>query len=256
MAKHEIEIDDKGEFVGAVPAELTAVMEKVKTASYGEGFGKGNQKAAAEAKAQIDSTVAAERSKWEIGIAADRAKWGEIEAASTHLKTQLEATTTQARKTLTEREEAHAQEITRRVDRETKRNDKIRTLVNQNLKALAASAGARTESLGELEVILQHRIGYSDEMEPFVLDEQGQPAKTTAGNPLPLDVFVKQYLDAHPHHRKAPAGQGGGARGGASMHGHTTTATLDGARARVEGGDRSPQAINDLFEAGRKRAAS
>jgi hypothetical protein len=255
MAKFELELDDKGEFVGSLAPEVSAVLDRIKSTAHGEGFGKGNQKAAAEAKAQIDSAIAAERAKWDAALPIERAKWADIESMNTHLKTQLDAQTQQTRKAQLEREEAHAAEITRRVDRENKRDTAIRALVNQNLRALASSVGARDESLGELEVILQHRIGYDDDMQAYVKAEDGSRAKTTAGNDLPIDVFVKQYLDNHPHHRKAPAGKPGNAAGGASYHGHTTTVTVDAAKTRIDSGDRSPDAINDLFAATRRKTA-
>ena len=255
MAKLEVEIDDKGEFVGELPTELTSILDKLKSASHGEGYGKGAQKAAEEAKAQIEAAIKAEKLKLEAQFPLEKAKWDDIDQHNKLLKTQLETTVAESRKRLTEREEAHAVELTTRMEALAKRNEKIKTLVNANLKSIAASAGARDESLSELEVILQHRIGYDDHMEPFVKAEDGNPAKTTAGNPLPIDVFVKQYLDNHPHHRKPAPGRGGDARGGASLRGNGATATtLDGAKARVEGGDRSYDAINELFQAGRKSA--
>lgn len=255
MPKLEVELDEHGEFVGTVPGELSAVIDRIKTSAHGEGFGKGAQKAAEEAKAQIASAIAAEKAKWEATIPTERAKWSEIEELNKHLKSQIDATTQQARKTVTEREEAHAQEITRRMDRESKRDARIKDLVNQSLKALAKASGARDESLPELEVILQHRIGYTDDMEPFVKAEDGTPAKTAAGNPIAIDAFVRQYLDNHPHHRKPPAGKPGGVTGGASFHGGGTTVTPELARARIDSGDRSAGAVDDLFKATRRRAS-
>lgn len=255
MPKFELEIDDKGDFVGALPTEVDAILQRIKSTSHGEGFGKGSQKAAEEAKQQIQDAIKQEKLKLELAAPLEREKWASIDEQNKVLKGQLETTLSETRKQMTAREEAHALEVTKRVEALTKRNQKIQTLVNANLRSLAASAGARDESLGELEVILQHRIGFDDDMEPFVKGEDGQPAKTTAGNPLGIDVFVKQYLDNHPHHRKPAPGRGGDARGGASLRsgGHTTT-TLDAARARVADGDRSAEAINDLFQASRKSA--
>jgi hypothetical protein len=250
MPKFEIELDDKGEFVGAVAPEFVSVLDRIKSASHGEGFGKGAQKAAEEAKAQIASTVAAEKIKLESAFAADRVRWGEIEELNKVLKTQLDGTMQEHRKTLTAQSEAHADEITRRVKALTVRDDQIRALVNQSLKGLAAQFGTHEESLPELEVILQHRIGYTDDMVPFVRGEDGQPAKTTAGNALGIDVFVKQYLDNHAHHRKPAPGRGGDARGGASLRAHGSGATdFDQAKARIDGGDRSVDAINEAFSA-------
>lgn len=258
MPKIELEIDDKGEFVGNLPTEFTSVLDKIKTTAHGEGYGKGASKAAEEAKAQIELAIKAEKLKLEAAMPLEKAKWDEIDQANKHLKAQLEATATEARKRATEREEAHATELTQRMQKQEKRDAKIKALVNQQLRVLAASAGARDESIGELEVILQHRIGYDDDMEPFVRAEDGQPAKTAAGNPLGIEAFVKQYLDNHPHHRK-PSGQGGSRVGTAASlrnpGGGGTTGSLSDAKARFDGGDRSADAINAIFEAGRRKTA-
>lgn len=259
MPKLEIELDDKGEFVGTVPTELSSILDKIKSTSHGEGFGKGASKAAEEAKQQIADAIKAEKMKLEAQMPLEKAKWDDIDQTNKLLKTQLETTVAESRKRMTEQAENHATELTTRMEALTKRNEKIKSLVNSNLRALAAQAGARDESLSELEVILQHRIGYDDHMEPFVKGEDGQPAKTTAGNPLAIDVFVKQYLENHPHHRKPVAGRGGDARGGAAARGHGHGAgggDLATARARVESGDRSIDAINELFSATRGKGAN
>lgn len=254
MAKVELDIDDKGEFVGDVPAALTSILDKLKTTAHGEGYGKGVQKAAEEAKAQIENAIKAEKLKLEAAMPLEKAKWDAIDQDNKHLKTQLEATIAENRKRMTEREEAHATELTQRMAAQQKRDEKIKALVNASLKAYAAQAGAREESLSELEVILQHRIGYDDSMEPFVKGEDGQPAKTAAGNPLALDVFVKQYLDNHPHHKATTKPTGGNARGGASFRPATASSASEAA-ARVASGDRSGDAINELFLATRKKTA-
>jgi hypothetical protein len=255
MPRIEIEIDDKGEFIGQVPTELGGILDRLKATAHGEGYGKGASKAAEEAKAQIDAAIKAEKLKLEAQMPLEKAKWDDIDQQNKVLKTQLESTATEARKQLTAREEAHAVEITKKLDALTKRDAKIKTLVNATLRGLAAQSGARDESLSELEVILQHRIGYSDDMEPFVKDESGEPARTAAGNPLGLDVFVKQYLDNHPHHRKPTPGKNGDARRGASFAAQPGSTSIESARQRIESGDRSPGAINDLFEASRRRAS-
>lgn len=254
--KIEVDIDEKGEFVGTVPTELDAILKRIEATAHGNGFGKGSQKAAEEAKKQIEDAIKAERIKLEANMPIERQKWTEIDEQNKLLKTQLESTLQESRKNLTNVSEAHALEITKRAEALTKRNERIRELVNANLKGMAAQAGAREESLAELEIILQHRIGYDDDMVPYVKGEDGTPAKTAAGNPLSIDVFVKQYLDNHPHHRKAAPGRGGDARRGASLsQPGGAPATVEAARQRFESGDRSPSAINDIFEASRKKRA-
>ena len=255
MAKFEIEIDDKGEFVGTVPTELTSILDKMKSAAHGEGYGKGAQKTAEEAKRQIEDAVKAERLKLEAQMPLEKAKWDDIDQQNKLLRTQIETTVAETRKRLTELGESHAVELTQRMDAISKRNEKIKKLVNENLRALAAQAGARDESLPELAVILEHRIGYDEQMEPFVKTEDGTPAKTAAGNPLPIDAFVKSYLESHPHHRKPTAGRGGDARGGPTAHGiHRDVMSADAAKKRIHEGDRSAGAIDELFQATRKRA--
>lgn len=256
--KLEVELDDKGEFIGDLPSELKTILERRDTAAHGVGFGKGAQKAAEEAKKQIADAIKAKQAELEAQQPLERAKWAEVEELNKTLKSQIETMATDSRKNLTAREEAHALETTSRMESMKKRDDRIRTLVNANLRALAAQAGARDESLSELEVILQHRIGYDDDMVPFVKDEQDatKAAKTAAGNVLPLDVFVRQYLDNHPHHRKPVPGKGGGAQRGASLSGHQPPSSVAAAAKRIDEGDRSPQAINDLYLAGRKGAAA
>jgi hypothetical protein len=256
MPKFDIEIDDKGEFVGQLPGELNAILEKVKATAHGEGFGKGNQKAAEEAKKQIEDAIKSERLKLEAQMPLEKARWDEIDQQNKLLKQNYETAIAESRKSMTAREEAHALETTKRMEATAKRDAKIRGLVNQTLRGLASAAGARDESLSELEVILQHRIGFDDDMEPYVKGEDGQPAKTAAGNPLGMETFVKQYLENHPHHRKPVAGQGGGARGGASFRGTADAIGLDAAKERVAHGDRSATAINDVFEAARKKRSA
>lgn len=256
MPKFELEIDEKGEFVGQLPTEIDEILKRREITAHGTGFRSGQGKAAEDAKKQLEDTLRAERAKWEAQAPLERAKWDETAEQNKLLKQQVEAIATESRKSMTAREESHALEITRRTEAMQKRDTKIRSLVNATLRGLAAAAGARDESLSELEVILQHRIGFDDDMEPFVKGEDGQPAKTAAGNPLGMDAFVKQYLDNHPHHRKPVGGQGGGARGGASFQGQTKVASLDAARQRVEQGDRSATAINDIFEASRQKRSA
>jgi hypothetical protein len=258
MPKFELEIDDKGEFIGQLPTEFTSVLDKIKTTAHGEGYGKGNAKAAEEAKAQIDAAIKAEKLKLEAAMPLEKAKWDEIDQQNKHLKAQIDSLGRESQKRATEREEAHATELTRRMKQMETREGKIRALVNSHLRFLAASAGARDESLPELEVILQHRIGYDDDMEPFVKAEDGSPAKTAAGNPLSIDAFVKQYLDNHAHHRKLSGGTTAGRVGAAAtlrVTGGGAVASLSDAKARFDNGDRSTDAINAIFEAGRKKSA-
>jgi hypothetical protein len=116
------------------------------------------------------------------------------------------------------------------------------------------SSGAREESLPELRVILGNYIGFTDDMEPYIKGEDGKERRLANGQPVTLKAFVKDYLDTHPHHKAPVKGAGGGARGGATFRGAGDTPSADSAKKRIDSGDRSAGAINELFEATRKRA--
>lgn len=256
MPRLEIELDDKGELVGEVPEPLSAIFKRIEVAAHGQGFGKGRASAAEDAKKQIEDNVRAELLRRDAMAPLEREKQARMEEENTSLKTRIAEAMRDADRTMKAREEAHARELVDRTEALKRRDGKIRDLVKARLAALATAAGARDESLPELEVILGAAIGFDDDMEPFVVGEDGQP-KLLHGKPMPLTAFVKDYLETHPHHRKPPSAFGSGARGGATFQGYTreSTVSLEAARRRINDGDRSPTAINDLFEATRRKSA-
>lgn len=249
MPRIELELDDKGEIVGDTPEALKGIFTRIETSAHGQGYGKGVAKAAEDAKKQIADTVTAELAKKDALLPIERAKWAQVEEDNKSLQTRIIESDREHDRTLKAREETHARELLDRADALKKRNGRIVDLTKAQLRGEARAAGARDESAEELEVILHSAIGYNDDMEPFVRNPDGSP-KLVHGKAQSIGAFVKEYLDSHPHHRKAPQGQGGGARGGASLHGaQHAPASLEAARARVENGDRSPGAINELFQA-------
>ena len=253
----ELELDDKGEILGDMPDGLKAILARVETTAHGVGYGKGVSKAAEDAKAQIASAIAAEKAKMDALAPLEREKFArEAEENKTLKQQQLEIARDHDR-TLKAREEAHATQLLARAEALTKRNARIQQLVVANLRALAAQAGARDESLGELEVILSHRIKFDDDMEPYVVAEDGSGPATHLGKPLPLDLFVKQYLDNHPHHRKPAQGQGGGARGGAALvTRHASTLTVEQVKQQYADRPTSPEAIDAMFQATRQKRSA
>lgn len=256
MPKFEIEINDTGDLVGDAPAELDTLFKRIETTAHGSGFTKATEKAAAEAKAQIEAAVIAERRRMEQMAPVQAAEYEREKGENKTLKTQLLELSRSHGDTLKSQEERHAAALIERTDALKKRNDRIVALTKKSIIAEAIRHGARDESLSELEVILHSSIGYSDDMEPFVHTGDGRTPKTVQGKPQDLGAFVKEYLDGHSHHKRAPAHQGGGARGGATFGGHRGAASADAAKARIqEQGDRSSDAINDLFEATRRKSA-
>lgn len=255
MARFEIEIDDKGEFQGEVPEAVNAILKRVEATAHGAGYGKGAQKSAEEAKAQIEANVKAELAKREALAPLEKEKWARIEEDNKTLNARLSELMRESDRTLKGREESHAREILQRSEALSARNKRIEALMEDQLEGLALASGARDESLSELKVILKSSIGYTDEMEPFVKGEDGQP-RLLHGKPMPLKTFVKEYLDTHQHHRKPASGVGGGARGGATFQGYNRDApSLDSAKRRIESGDRSAGAVDELFQASRAKRA-
>jgi hypothetical protein len=252
MPKLEIEIDDKGDFVGAPPAEVEAILKRIEAEHYKIGVGKGYQQAATEAKAQIEEGIKYELAKKDAMAPLEKERVSRLESDHAEMTTKLAETMRESDRLLKSREEAHARELIDRAERLKRRDLRIVDLTKSQVRAEAINAGARDESLDELELVLNHYIGFDDEMVPFVKNLDGTP-QLLHGKQIPITTFVKQYLENHPHHRKPAPGRGGDARRGASLSGGSP-ANLDAARTRLER-DRSPEAINELFLAGRKTAA-
>jgi len=258
MARIEVDIEEGN--IANVPAELQAIFQRIETEAHGKGYGKGAQKAAEEAKAQIESAVRDAVAKAEAIAPVEREKFAEIDAANKALRQQYADQMRESDRTLKAREEQHARELIARSEAVKVREERLRELTGDHLRALALGAGAREESLDELSVILGSAIGYDEDMKPFPKAADGKQ-HMTLGKPTSLDVFVKQYLETHPHHRKPAAGAGGGSRGGHTFQSFgqrkSDVADFEAATSRIASGDRSADAVNDVFLASRrKREAS
>lgn len=256
MPQFTVEVDEKGDFVGSLPTEIEGILKRVEAAAHGQGYGKGVERAVKDAEKQIQDNVRAEVAKIEASMPLEREKHARMEEEYKNLSKKLIDEAREHANTLRTREEKHAQELVDRAEALKKRNSKIVALVQQTLTGEAIKAGAREESLDELGIVLNNYIGYNDDMEPFVKDPDGRE-KLVHGKPVSIGGFVKEYLDSHPYHRKAPAGRGGNAPGGASYRqpGGTAPADVQAAKRRFEEGDKSNDAINAIFEAGRKKSA-
>jgi hypothetical protein len=254
MGRIEIELDDKGEIVGQAPTEIEAIFKRIGDASHGKGYSKGMSDAAEAAKRQIEENVKAELAKRDALAPLEREKWGRIEAENDSLKKRILAEASESDAARKAREETHAKELLERAEAIKVREAVVRDQTRDILETYALAEGARDESLSELKVILAAFIGYDDAMRPYVKGDDGSP-RLVHGKPITLRAFVKDYLDLHPHHRRAAAGQGGGARGSLHMAGGQVAVSAEQARQRIEQGDRSADAINSMFEATRKKAS-
>jgi hypothetical protein len=85
----EIEFDEQGEIVGSIPPVLAAFIERKERAAYGQGSGKGKQKAAEDAKKQILESVEAQLAKSETPISPITIRWGELQDRDPELASAL-----------------------------------------------------------------------------------------------------------------------------------------------------------------------
>jgi hypothetical protein len=257
MPRFEIELDDKGEFVGDIPAPLKAFVDQAEIKAHGNGYRNGASETATKAQKEFEERLARELAKKDALAPLEREKLARYEEENTALNTRLTEAMRESNTMLRSREEAHARELLSRSDAIKARDVRLQALVGDQLESLALAAGARDESLSELKVILGAAVAFDDDMQPYVKGDDGRPRLQSNGQPISLKAFVRDYVETHPHHRRPASGVGGGARGGATFQGYTRdTVGMDAAKKRIESGDRSPTAINELFEASRQRKAA
>jgi hypothetical protein len=95
----------------------------------------------------------------------------------------------------------------------------IRESVGKTIRAAAVEAGARAESLDELERLIGADVDFDDKLDAFVKGPDGNPLATDTGEPMSLEGYVKGYLDKKPHHKAGIPAKGGNAPGGATHRG-------------------------------------
>lgn len=98
---------------------------------------------------------------------------------------------------------------------------------------IMAAAGPTAYSATQVADLLDRRVRLNDELEPEVLDENGEPA-LVAGKPMSIQQLVEGYLQANPNLVKSSGGKGGGAGGGASLNGAADQGELAAAQKAVD----------------------
>jgi hypothetical protein len=141
------------------------------------------------------------------------------------------------------KEERHAAALKEREEKLTakdreivRRDERLRGMLKTEIRAAAVAAGARTESLAELETLLGAQLDLDGEsLEPFVKGADGKPLEKD-GKRVSIEAHVKQYLADHAHHINATRSRSGRAPGGATMSGasHTVGSDKDQAIAAAE----------------------
>jgi hypothetical protein len=242
MPKVEFEIGEDGT-IGTLPEPLQKFLDKKINDAHTRAY----SKAAEEARRQVGDPVDREK----LRQLEDEKKAREI--ADLERDKQYDA----AAKL---RDEKWQGELQKRDQEIQRRDSRLRDSLRAEIRAAAVRAGARDESLAELEAILSGRLDLNPDLQPFVKGDDGQPAiDKKTGAPVSIEGLVSGYLDTHQHHRAAPAGTGGGARGGASFasgSGTDAAARLASAKEKLQRGDRSPAVMQDFREAQRELQAT
>lgn len=243
--KLEIEIGDDGK-VGTLPEPLQKFFDE----RFKEAYGKGATKAGEEAKAQIEAAEKKAREEERERLkashqdpaAAEKAKNLEIELSKMKEDEALRAKNFEEAQKL--RDQRHANELAERdkaveaAQKETdRRTIRIRELAKSEIRVEAIKAGARAESLDELEALLGSQIGLDQDLKPFVRDAKDpeKPRLDKDGKPVLIEGLVTLYLTERPHHKAPVKGTGGRATGGASFTGQpkTKNAEADAALEQV-----------------------
>lgn len=252
MANLEVEFDEATGKIGSLPEPLQKFVDRLINETGGK------------LRTTIEKDVEAKYAdKLKAVDPVEREKLALLQDENQRFKIAEQERKAEYEKALKLREEA---ETAREVERNkaldltkaeiTRRDARLREMARNEIKIAAKNLGARTESLDELARLLGADLDLDADLQPFVKGADGKPATDKEGNPVSIEGFVHAYLDTHSHHRAAPAGTGGGARGGASIHSPLTGPALkaqqhaDEIRERIsKTPNPSPSQINELFEA-------
>jgi len=252
----EIEVDtDKGEVVGEIPGHLSEIFKRIADQAISKGRGEGIETATDAAKKQIEDAVSYQRKQLEQQLPFEKQRLAQLEADNSTLATKLSETAQESERARKLLDEQYAKDLIDRTNRIEAQAQRIRELTGKQIRGEAMAAGARDGSLDELEFLILRDIGFDENMVPFVKDKiDGSPLQNQ-GKPVTVEAYVRDYLSKNGHHRKAvktgrdPLGRA------ASLNQATPSSEseYETMRQSVEDGDRSPAAINALFEANRAR---
>jgi hypothetical protein len=219
MAKIEIEIGDDGA-IGTLPEPLQKFVDK----RIDEAYQKGADKAEKRLSPLTVDPKELERLRT-IAKEAEDAKIALLERDKNYEEAQKI------------RDKRHQDELDAERQSHGKTKTKIRELVGTSIRAAAVEAGARSESLDELERLIGADVDLDGDLNIFVKGADGQPLVNDKGEKVTLEGYVQSYLDKKPHHKAGTPAKGGKAPGGAALR---------GAPARPpSGADALRQAIDD-----------
>ena len=201
-----IEVDEQGN-IGTLPEPVQAFVNK----AINEAFKRGAQKVEREMSSRaIDP--------------AERERLLQAQADANLLREEIATRDKNFEEAARLREERFQRELDQREQtlksKETeigRRDARLRGMLGAEIRAAAVAAGAREESLPELQKLLGADLDLDEHLEPFVKGEGNAPKLDKDGKPVSIEVLVREYLASHPHHLRGGQSQSGRAQGGASI---------------------------------------
>lgn len=201
-----IEVDEQGN-IGTLPEPVQAFVNK----AINEAFKRGAQKVEREMSSRaIDP--------------AERERLLQAQADANLLREEIATRDKNFEEAARLREERFQRELDQREQalksKETeigRRDARLRGMLGAEIRAAAVAAGARDESLPELQKLLGADLDLDENLEPFVKGEGNAPKLDKDGKPVSIEGLVREYLASHPHHLRGGQSQSGRAQGGASI---------------------------------------
>lgn len=201
-----IDVDDQGN-IGTLPEPVQAFVNK----AINEAFKRGAQKVEREMSSRaIDP--------------AERERLLQAQADANLLREEIATRDKNFEEAARLREERFQRELDQREQtlksKETeigRRDARLRGMLGAEIRAAAVAAGAREESLPELQKLLGADLDLDENLEPFVKGEGNAPKLDKDGKPVSIEGLVREYLASHPHHLRGGQSQSGRAQGGASI---------------------------------------
>ena len=201
-----IEVDEQGN-IGTLPEPVQAFVNK----AINEAFKRGAQKVEREMSSRaIDP--------------AERERLLQAQADANLLREEIATRDKNFEEAARLREERFQRELDQREQtlksKETeigRRDARLRGMLGAEIRAAAVAAGARDESLPELQKLLGADLDLDENLEPFVKGEGNAPKFDKDGKPVSIEGLVREYLASHPHHLRGGQSQSGRAQGGASI---------------------------------------
>jgi hypothetical protein len=200
-AKVEIELDDKGNPVGEVPDPLKRLLDRKVNDAVQTALKNAEKKGLTPAEREELAAVKQKLSLAEQAAAEHNQQWKEA------LRIQEERL-----------EAKRAADLAAEKEAVKARDARIARYQQQTalgaIRTAAVAAGARDESLADLEELLGSKVAFDHETDaPYVAG--------TDGTKQTVEQFVTAYLQARPHFLGRPKGTPGRATGGMSLGGRT-----------------------------------